>query len=182
MASLKGSKTEANLNEAFAGESKARGKYFYYAAKAREEGYARIAQIFEETAVNEQEHARIWFKLLEGIGTTADNLKASVDGENYESTDMYVKFAKTAREEGFDDIAKRFEQVAAIESGHETRYLKLLENLKKEPARTDSPLWQCANCGNTVSARSAPTTCPVCSNADIPWSGYTAYTLVKQDY
>jgi rubrerythrin len=180
MASLKGSKTEANLKEAFAGESQARGKYFYFAAKAREEGYPKIARIFEETAVNEQEHAKIWFKLLEGIGDTSANLKAAAEGEKYENSTMYVNFAKIAREEGFEDIAKRFDQICAIEKEHEKKYNKLLANIKNEAVPiSESIEWQCNNCGNTVAAKQAPATCPVCSDADIPWSGYRAYSQVK---
>ena len=128
---LKGSKTETNLMAAFAGESQARNKYTYYASKARKEGYVQIANLFEETAANEKEHAKMWFKLIHGIGTTEENLKDAAAGENYEWTDMYATFAKEAREEGFDHIAELFEGVAAIEKEHEERYLKLLENVEK---------------------------------------------------
>ncbi|MDR0707553.1 MAG: rubrerythrin family protein [Treponema sp.] len=184
MANLKGSKTEKNLQTAFAGESQARGKYFYFAAKAKKEGYSRVAQIFEETGNNEYEHAKIWFKYLEGIGGTADNLKAAAAGENYEWSDMYAEFAKTAKEEGFNEIAERFEQIGAIEKLHEARYLKLLESLgKAAPAPTDEfPAWQCVNCGNVITAKTAPNKCPVCAHADIPWSGATAYIPKKEEY
>ena len=128
---LKGSKTEQNLMTAFAGESQARNKYTYYASKARKDGYVQIAKIFEETAANEKEHAELWFKLFHGIGTTADNLLDAAEGENYEWTDMYAEFAKVAHEEGFEDIARQFEGVAAIEKEHEDRYRKLLHNVKE---------------------------------------------------
>jgi rubrerythrin len=185
MANLKGSKTEQNLKTAFAGESQARGKYFYFAAKAKEEGYMRIARIFEETGNNEYEHAKIWFKYLDGIGSTEDNLKVGIAGENYEATDMYIGFAKTAREEGFTEIAERFEQIAAIERRHEARYKKLLDNIGKcEPMTADNgfPAWECVNCGNTINAKAAPTKCPVCAHADIPWSGSKAYMPKKEEY
>jgi rubrerythrin len=183
MTNLKGSKTEQNLQTAFSGESQARGKYFYFAAKAREEGYTHVARIFEETANNEYEHAKIWFKYLNGIGGTADNLKAAMAGENYESTDMYVNFAKTAREEGFTEIAERFEQIAAIEKLHEARYNKLLDKLSKDaPASSDFQTWECVNCGHNINAKIAPNKCPVCGYADIPWSGATAYVPKKNDY
>ena len=175
MANLIGSKTEANLKAAFAGESQARGKYFYFAAKAKEDGYGAVARYFEETAVNEQEHARLWCKLLGGIGSTADNLQAAIAGEHAENTEMYPSFAKIAKEEGFDDIAKRFEQVAAIEKTHEDHYKHLLETLGKSAV---ADTWKCDNCGNIIAAKSAPSTCPVCGNADIAWSGYKAYKQV----
>ncbi|MDR2052942.1 MAG: rubrerythrin family protein [Treponema sp.] len=179
MANLKGSKTETNLQTAFAGESQARGKYYYFAAKAREEGYPRIARIFEETAVNEQEHAKIWFKLLEGIGNTEANLKTAIGGENYEWTTMYDEFAKAAEEEGFKDIAARFRQIADIEKKHEERYAKLLKNLTSEAVvKSDATAWQCGNCGNIINAKNAPKECPVCAYADIPWSGLQAYVPV----
>jgi len=173
MANLGGSKTEANLKAAFAGESQARNKYFYFAAKAKEEGYGAVARYFEETAVNEQEHARMWCKYLNGIGSTADNLKTAIAGENGEHTEMYPSFAKTAKEEGFNEIAERFEQVAAIEKTHEEHYKHLLDNLGKGTVTQD--VWKCDNCGNIIKAKSAPSTCPVCGNADIAWSGYKAY-------
>ena len=148
---LKGSKTEENLLAAFAGESEARNKYTYYASKARKEGYVQIANIFEETAANEKEHAKMWFKLLKGgIGTTAENLADAAAGENYEWTDMYATFAKEAREEGFDEIATLFEGVAAIEKEHEERYKKLLENVEKGLvfSKDCDTIWQCSYCGH----------------------------------
>ena len=153
MPELKGSKTEANLMTAFAGESQARNKYTYYASKAKKDGYVQIAALFEETANNEKEHAKIWFKLLHGgIGDTIDNLKDAAAGENYEWTDMYAGFAKTAREEGFDHIADLFEGVAKIEKEHEERYLKLVKNLEDGLvfSRDGDVIWQCANCGHIV--------------------------------
>ena len=148
---LKGSKTEANLQEAFAGESQARNKYTYYAAKAKKDGYVQISKLFEETANNEKEHAKIWFKLLNngGIPSTIENLEDAANGENYEWTDMYAKFAKEAREEGFEDIAFLFENVAKIEKDHEERYRKLLANIKNEEVfkKSEPVVWECANCG-----------------------------------
>jgi rubrerythrin len=183
LTNLKGSKTEQNLQTAFAGESQARSKYFYFAAKAREEGYSHVARSLEETGNNEYEHAKIWFKYLNGIRSTADNLKAAIAGENYESTDMYLDFAKTAKEEGFAEIAERFEQVAAIEKLHEARYKKLLDNLSKDaPAVDVFHAWECVNCGHTVNSKIAPNRCPVCGYADIPWSGAAAYVLKKDNY
>ncbi|MBE7086463.1 MAG: rubrerythrin family protein [Clostridiales bacterium] len=165
---LKGSKTEANLATAFAGESQARNKYTYFASKARKEGFVQIAAIFEETAKNEQEHAKIWFKLLNGgeISSTADNLKAAAEGENYEWTDMYAEFAKVAREEGFDEIAKLFDGVAAIEKEHEERYRKLLANVKGDLvfSKDGDAVWQCSNCGHIVVGKKAPEVCPVCAH------------------
>jgi rubrerythrin len=175
MANLKGSKTEANLQAAFAGESQARNKYTYFAAKAKEEGFGASAAAFEENAANEREHAKIWFKLLQGINDTASNLKAAASGENYEHTDMYVSFAKTAKEEGFNDIADLFLNVAKVEKAHEEQFLKLLDNLKKEAAPSDGNTWRCVNCGFTVNAKSAPTQCSLCGQADIPWSGAKAF-------
>ena len=159
---LKGSKTEQNLMTAFAGESQARNKYTYFASKAKKEGYEQIAAIFQETADNEKEHAKIWFKLLNGgeIGTTAENLNAAADGENYEWTDMYAEFAKIAKEEGFDHIAYLFEEVGKIEKEHEERYLKLLENVKDGKVK----IWKCRNCGHIVVGTKAPEVCPVCSH------------------
>ena len=151
---LKGSKTEQNLMTAFAGESQARNKYTYFASKAKKEGYEQIAAIFQETADNEKEHAKMWFKLLNGgeIGTTAENLNAAADGENYEWTDMYAEFAKIAKEEGFDHIAYLFEEVGKIEKEHEERYLKLLENVKdgKVFEAGEVKIWKCRNCGHIV--------------------------------
>ncbi|MBE7079185.1 MAG: rubrerythrin family protein [Clostridiales bacterium] len=165
---LKGSKTEANLWTAFAGESQARNKYTYFASKAKKEGYVQIAAIFEETAKNEQEHAKIWFKLLHGgaIPSTDENLLAAAEGENYEWTDMYAEFAVVARQEGFEDIAKLFDGVAAIEKEHEERYRKLLANVKGKLVFTKEgdAVWQCSNCGHIVVGKSAPDTCPVCSH------------------
>ena len=167
MAELKGSKTEANLMAAFAGESQARNKYTYYASKAKKDGYVQIAALFEETAANEKEHAKIWFKLLNGgIGSTLDNLKDAAAGENYEWADMYAGFAKTAREEGFDFIADLFEGVAKIEKEHEARYLKLVENIENGLvfSRDGDVIWQCRNCGHIVIGKKAPETCPVCAH------------------
>lgn len=167
MADLKGSRTEANLMAAFSGESMARNKYTYYASKARKEGYVQIAELFEETAANEKEHAKIWFKLLhDGIGATMDNLKDAAAGENYEWTDMYAGFAKEAREEGFDKIAKLFEGVAAIEKEHEERYLKLLQNMEEGIvfSREGDTIWQCKNCGHIYIGKKAPQVCPVCDH------------------
>ena len=165
---LKGSKTEQNLMTAFAGESQARNKYTYFASKAKKEGYEQIAAIFQETADNEKEHAKMWFKLLNGgdIGTTADNLQAAADGENYEWTDMYAEFAKTAKEEGFTHIAYLFEEVAKIEKEHEARYLKLLENVKEGKVfeAGEVKVWKCRNCGHIVVGTKAPEVCPVCAH------------------
>ena len=166
MAELKGSKTEKNLWEAFAGESQARNKYSYFASKAKKEGYVQIANLFEETANNEKEHAKMWFKLLNGIGTTAENLKAAAEGENYEWTDMYDTFAKEADEEGFTDIARLFRGVAAIEKEHEERYRKLLANVEGGLvfSRDGEMIWQCGNCGHICVGKSAPNVCPVCAH------------------
>ena len=163
---LKGSKTEANLWTAFAGESQARNKYTYFASQAKKEGYEQIAAIFEETALNEKEHAKIWFKELSGIGTTAENLKAAADGENYEWTDMYAEFAKTAKEEGFDRLAFLFEAVGKIEKEHEERYRKLLENVEEGKVfeAGSVKIWKCRNCGHIVVGTSAPEVCPVCNH------------------
>lgn len=163
---LKGSKTEKNLETAFAGESQARNKYTYFASVARKEGYEQIAALFEETAANEKEHAKMWFKHLGGIGNTAANLKAAADGENYEWTDMYAGFAKTAREEGFEEIAKQFEGVAAIEKHHEERYRKLLKNVEDKVvfSKSGDAIWQCRNCGHIVVGKEAPKVCPVCAH------------------
>jgi rubrerythrin len=168
MKELKGSKTEAHLQAAFAGESQARNKYTYYASKAEKEGYNQIGAIFRETADNEKEHAKIWFKLLHGddVPDTATNLKDAADGENYEWTDMYAGFAKTAREEGFDHIAKLFEMVGAIEKEHEARYRKLLANVEGGLvfSRDGDMVWQCANCGHIIIGKQAPELCPVCKH------------------
>lgn len=166
MPELKGSKTEQNLWTAFAGESQARNKYTYFASKAKKDGYVQISKIFEETAANEKEHAEIWFKLLGGIGSTAENLEAAAQGENYEWTDMYATMAKEAKEEGFDHIAFLFSEVAKIEKEHEERYRALAENLKNQKvfAREEQQLWQCRNCGYTFIGKSAPLKCPVCAH------------------
>lgn len=165
---LKGSKTESNLWAAFAGESQARNKYTYYAAKAKKEGYVQIANLFEETANNEKEHAKIWFKLLhEGdIPDTVTNLEDAAAGENYEWTDMYDGFAKTAKEEGFDKIAYLFEMVGKIEKEHEERYRKLVANIKEGLvfSREGDTIWQCANCGHIVVGKKAPEICAVCAH------------------
>uniref|UniRef100_UPI0040574B21 rubrerythrin n=1 Tax=Acetatifactor sp. TaxID=1872090 RepID=UPI0040574B21 len=177
MAELKGSKTEKNLMEAFAGESMARNKYTYFASKAKKDGYVQIAQLFEETAANEKEHAKIWYKLLNGgIGSTTENLKAAAEGENYEWTEMYDKFAKEAREEGFDDIADLFEGVAAIEKEHEERYRKLLANIEDGIvfSRDGDTIWQCRNCGHICVGQKAPEVCPVCNHPQ-------AYFEIKAD-
>ena len=166
---LKGSKTEKNLQTAFAGESQARNKYTYYASKARKEGYEHIAAIFEETAANEKEHAEIWFKYLHGgkVPTTEENLADAAAGENYEDTDMYKKMAAEAREEGFLEIAAKFEMVGKIEAEHEKRYLKLLENVKEGKVfiAEDVVVWKCRNCGHIVIGKQAPEMCPVCNHA-----------------
>ena len=167
MKQLKGTKTEKNLMEAFAGESQARNKYTYFASKAMKEGYEQIAAIFLETAENEKEHAKLWFKYLEGgsIKTTAENLKAAAEGENYEWTDMYENMAKDADEEGFTEIAAKFRMVAAIERHHEERYLKLLENVEKNTVfskETGIHIWKCRNCGHIIVGERAPEVCPVC--------------------
>lgn len=167
MSNLKGTKTEANLAAAFAGESQARNKYTFYASKAKKEGYEQIAELFLETANNEKEHAKIWFKLLhDGIGDTAANLKDAAAGENYEWTDMYATFAKEAKEEGFDKIAYLFEAVGKIEKEHEERYLALLANVegKKVFEKGDIVIWKCANCGHIHVGMKAPEMCPVCSH------------------
>lgn len=166
MKELKGSRTEANLRTAFAGESEARNKYTFFASKARKDGFVQIASIFEETAANEKEHAKMWYKLLNGgeIGTTAENLVEAANGENYEWTDMYAGFAKEAREEGFNEIAFLFEAVAKIEKEHEERYRKLLANIQGDLvfSRDGDVIWQCANCGHICIGKKAPQVCPVC--------------------
>lgn len=162
---LSGTKTEANLRAAFSGESEARNKYTYYADKARQEGYEQIAAIFEETAANEREHAKIWFELLtKGIHTTAENLKAGADGENYEWTEMYDRFAREAEEEGFKEIAAKFRMVANIEKEHEERYRKLLSNVENMLvfSKDGDAVWICTNCGHVVVGKKAPNQCPVC--------------------
>ena len=165
---LKGSRTEANLMTAFAGESQARNKYTYYASKAKKDGYVQIAQIFEETANNEKEHAKIWFKLLHdgGIPTTVENLKDAAEGENYEWTEMYAEFAKVAKEEGFDHIAALFEMVAKIEKEHEERYKKLLANIDGGVvfSKENDIVWICSNCGHIHIGKKSPEICPVCAH------------------
>ena len=165
---LKGTKTEKNLWAAFAGESQARNKYTYYASKAKKDGYEQIAAMFEETANNEKEHAKLWFKILEGgdIKDTMANLADAAGGENYEWTEMYPTFAKEAREEGFDEIARKFEMVAAIEKTHEERYRKLLKNIEDAIvfSREGDCVWICRNCGHIVIGPKAPKVCPVCNN------------------
>ena len=165
---FKGSRTEANLMAAFAGESQARNKYTYYASKAKKDGFVQIAKIFEETANNEKEHAKIWFKLLHDgqVGATAANLEDAAGGENYEWTEMYPTFAKEAREEGFDRIAYLFEEVAKIEKEHEERYRKLLANVEGGLvfSRDEDKIWQCSNCGHIIVGKGAPVECPVCAH------------------
>jgi len=164
---LKGSKTEANLLSAFAGESEARNKYTYFASKAKKDGFVQIASIFEETAANEKEHAKIWYKLLSGgVGSTVENLREAANGESYEWQEMYPKFAKEAREEGFEEIAKLFEGVAAIEKEHEERYKKLLANIEGDLvfSKDGDVVWQCANCGHICVGKKAPEVCPVCNH------------------
>ena len=165
---LKGTKTEENLKAAFAGESQARNKYTYYASKAKKDGYEQIAAIFEETAGNEKEHAKLWFKYLHNgeVPTTVDNLKDAADGENYEWTDMYEEFAKTAEEEGFTELAIKFRQVGEIEKHHEERYRKLLKNIDDQVvfSKDDEKIWICRNCGHIVIGKYAPEVCPVCNH------------------
>ena len=168
MKELKGTKTEKNLQEAFAGESMARNKYTYFASKAKKDGYVQIAAIFEETAANEKEHAKMWYKLLNGgkVSDTVKNLEDAASGENFEWTDMYARMAQEAREEGFNEIAEKFEGVAAIEKEHEERYRKLLKNIndKKVFSKDGDVIWQCANCGHIVIGKQAPEICPVCDH------------------
>ena len=161
-----GTQTEKNLMAAFAGESEARNKYTYFASKAKKEGFEQIAALFLKTADNEKEHAKLWFKELNGIGDTAENLLAAAEGENYEWTDMYATFAKEAREEGFDHIADLFEMVGEIEKEHEARYLKLLDNVENGLvfSRDGDCIWQCSNCGHIVVGKQAPDVCPVCAH------------------
>ena len=167
MAEIKGTKTEQNLNAAFAGESQARVKYQFYASKAKKEGYEQISAIFQETSDNEKEHAKIWYKLLhDGVADTMTNLKDAAAGENYEYTDMYKKFAEDAREEGFNEIAELFEKVGEIEKHHEERYRKLIENIEKGMVfKGDGvTVWKCRNCGYIHIGDSAPEKCPVCDH------------------
>ena len=174
---LKGTKTLENLMTAFAGESQARNKYTYYASKAKKDGYVQIANIFEETAANEKEHAKIWFKLInDGIGSTIDNLADAANGENYEWTDMYATFAKEAKEEGFDHIAYLFEEVGKIEKEHEERYRKLIKNIEGGLvfSKDNDAIWQCSNCGHIVIGKKAPDVCPVCEHPQ-------SYFMVKAE-
>ena len=166
MSKYTGTKTEANLQAAFAGESQARNKYTYFASVARKEGFEQIAAIFQATADNEKEHAKLWFKELEGIGDTAANLEAAAAGENFEWTDMYEAFAKTADEEGFTALAKRFRMVAAIEKRHEERYRALLHNIETAAVfeKSEVKVWECRNCGHIVVGTKAPEVCPVCAH------------------
>ena len=163
---LKGSKTEKNLMEAFAGESQARNKYTYFASVAKKEGYEQIAAIFEATANNEKEHAKLWFKALGELGNTAQNLLHAADGENYEWTDMYDRFAKDAEEEGFTALAAQFRMVAKIEKSHEERYRKLLNNVEVQAVfeKAEETMWECRNCGHLVMGKKAPEICPVCAH------------------
>ena len=164
---LKGSKTEQNLLAAFAGESQARNKYTYFASVAKKEGYEQIAAIFTETAENEKEHAKMWYKEAVGLGNTMENLKTAAEGENYEWTDMYREFAEVAREEGFEAIARKFEGVAAIEKTHEERYRALLKNVEEGKVfkKPNATIWECRNCGHRVECEEAPQVCPICAHA-----------------
>ncbi len=161
-----GTKTEKNLMAAFAGESEARNKYTYFASKAKKEGFEQISALFLKTAENEKEHAKLWFKELNGIGSTEENLLAAANGENYEWTDMYEEFAKTAEEEGFKELAIKFRQVAEIEKHHEERYRRLLKNIEDEVvfSKDDEKIWICRNCGHIVIGKKAPGVCPVCNH------------------
>ena len=163
---LKGSKTEQNLKAAFAGETQARSKYTYFASVAKKEGYEQIAAIFNETADNEKEHAKLWFKALGGLGTTAQNLLSAAQGENYEWTGMYATFAKEAEEEGFTELAARFRAVGEIEKAHEERYRKLLSNVEMQKVfeKSEETMWECRNCGHLVIGKKAPEVCPVCAH------------------
>lgn len=163
---LKGSKTEKNLMEAFAGESQARNKYTYFASKAKKDGFEQISAIFLKTADNEKEHAKMWFKELNGIGDTKENLAAAAEGENFEWTDMYEDFAKTAEEEGFPELAAKFRMVGAIEKRHEERYRQLLQNVEMQKVfeKSEVKVWECRNCGHIVVGEKAPEVCPVCNH------------------
>ncbi|HHU32054.1 MAG: rubrerythrin [Zhaonellaceae bacterium] len=178
MVDLKGSKTEKNLWAAFAGESQARNKYTYYASVAKKEGYEQIAAIFNETADNEKEHAKLWFKFLNGIGDTKANLKAAAAGENYEWTEMYKQFEQEAREEGFDEIADFFHEVAEVEAEHEKRYLALLKNLEEGKVfkKDEVVKWRCRNCGYVHEGKEAPEVCPACAHPQ------AHYELLAENY
>ena len=173
-----GTQTEKNLQAAFAGESQARNKYTYFASKAKKEGFEQIAALFLKTADNEKEHAKMWLKELDGIGDTAQNLKAAADGENYEWTDMYEEFAKTAEEEGFKPLAAKFRMVAAIEKHHEERYRALLKNVEMQEvfAKSEVKVWECRNCGHIVVGTKAPDVCPVCNHPQ------AYFEINKQNY
>ena len=175
---LKGSKTELNLREAFAGESQARNKYTYFASVAKKEGYEQIAEIFQKTADNEKEHAKMWFKELGELGNTAENLAAAAEGENYEWTDMYDTFAKVAEEEGFTAIAAKFRMVAKIEKSHEERYRALLSNVEMQKVfeKAEETMWECRNCGHLVMGKKAPIVCPVCAHPQ------SYFELRKENY
>lgn len=175
---LKGSKTEQNLMAAFAGESQARNKYDYYASKAKKDGYEQIAAIFQETALNEKEHAKMWFKLFHGINSTIDNLLDAAAGESYEWTEMYKQFAEIAEQEGFVEIAEKFRGVAAIEKSHEERYRKLADNIQNNEvfAKIDENVWVCRNCGHIHIGRTAPEVCPVCAHPQ------SYFELRKENY
>jgi len=175
---LKGSKTELNLREAFAGESQARNKYTYFASVAKKEGYEQIAEIFQKTADNEKEHAKMWFKELGELGNTAENLAAAAEGENYEWTDMYDTFAKVAEEEGFTAIAAKFRMVAKIEKSHEERYRALLSNVEMQKVfeKAEETMWECRNCGHLVMGKKAPVVCPVCAHPQ------SYFELRKENY
>ena len=180
MPDLKGTRTEANLMAAFAGESQARNKYTYFASKAKKEGYEEIAEVFQKTADNEKEHAKMWFKALGGIGTTEENLRAAADGENYEWTEMYKEFAETARSEGFTQIAFQFEQVGKIEKRHQERYEAILKNVKSNKvfSKAKKVKWECRNCGYIAEGENAPAFCPVCGH---PQSYFAIYAENFED-
>ncbi len=173
---LKGSKTEKNLWEAFAGESQARNKYDYFASKAKKDGYEQIAAVFQETALNEKEHAKLWFKALSGIGSTPENLLSAAAGENHEWTEMYKRMSEEAKEEGFDELSRLFAKVAEVEASHEARYRRLAKNIETGEVwvRVGARKWQCRNCGAVVEGESAPDVCPVCAHP-------RAYFQLEQD-
>ena len=183
-----GTQTEKNLEAAFAGESQARNKYTYFASKAKKEGFEQIAELFLKTADNEKEHAKMWFKELNGIGDTAENLAAAADGENYEWTDMYEEFAKTAEAEGFKGLAVKFRMVAAIEKRHEERYRALLKNVENAEVfkKSSVKVWECRNCGHVVVGEKAPEVCPVCAHPqayfEISADNFSGYSLYRQYY